>query len=513
MANATNSSIDAALLAACQELEPAALVHLLALPLWTALLVLWSCAIWLWGRPNALELHRVLLWIPCIELTHGMLSMLHYLFCPWRSATEKAIGAAWVVVAILKEPICMACLLLVAKGWCLTNPRLSSNDILRTAASVSWLYAAVIIELSAPRHVGTIALLSATFLLAWQVLSSIVTNLRVLAAQLLAAQRLGIDPSASPAFVKFRMFYWLLGIAALFFGGRIAVSLTHVAQAAPWASTFAIQSLELMTAFGIGMIFWPRSFDVPATLAHQLHAALAHALVPQLRVATVALGPGDGNESGNECGNLEESGGGAAADRVTGTRISGGISSGGDRGGGRGGSRPPAAAAAAAAAAHAASEALAAASGVGPPPDLLLVINPAGWCDGPRSDGAGRTAAEAASAAAIMATAEQSLVIAFHAPSGSTESTRPPQRQQPREPSWTQPWQISTSERDRPNEPNAVSVETAVAETGLPMASLGEVFGGRWSGWRATWGRAGAEARRPRSRWRSAQVAPAPPSA
>ena len=58
----------AALLAACQLWEPAAYVYSCTLPLWTIMLAYWLWAVWYRHRFDALDLHRMLLWIPAVEV-------------------------------------------------------------------------------------------------------------------------------------------------------------------------------------------------------------------------------------------------------------------------------------------------------------------------------------------------------------------------------------------------------------------------------------------------------------
>ena len=262
-ASSANAAHNEALLAACLELQPAAHVYLLLLPLWIVSMILWSSAVWGWGRAYTLELHRTLTWIPTIEIVHGGLSTLHYLFCPWRATTEKIIGAAWVVVAILKEPIMLVCLLLVSKGWCITRPRLENTELMHTALVSSALYASVIIQMSLPRTLGIAALLAATFLMLSYSIASILTNLRVLKAQLLALRALNIDATTTPVYVKYRMFAWLLVYTTLYFLANLAIQITNVASPhAPWSAALTSQILEFLAAASIGAVFRPRPFNV-----------------------------------------------------------------------------------------------------------------------------------------------------------------------------------------------------------------------------------------------------------
>lgn len=573
--NATAVDTEVAVTLACRDLEPMALVHLLFLPLWIVMLIIWSSAVYFWGRLHALELHRLTAWVPSVALAHGTFSMFHYLFCPWRSPTEKVIGAAWVVVTILKEPITMLCLLLVCKGWCLTRRRLASRETVHIAAVVTWLYAAVIIELSAPRHLGAGALISAKLLCAYVGLRSLVVNLRVLKAQLNAVQRLGLNPELTPAQAKFTMFMQVLPVATLYFGGDIAIRVTGSSSGDHrdrWVAVLCVQALELATSAFVGAAIRPRPLDVLSDQARQLSATLSRAMWPPLRIAVVdatAESPRNGSSwsaAGGSNGGGREGGGG------------GGGSGGGGGGQDGGGSLP---------------------TNLSSPPELLLVLNPAGWwCRGDLLD-------EQVSDAAASAVSQRALVLATLAMNGSsgdgvgggqrgvanarTTSNRgaraplevlnlnasPPPQQRGR-PSLTSPTRIglASSERHAPSRPPPVPPrpldgpfvipppsqlqqpeettptrrESAGAATSarddgrgtqqrqqgpqqgpqlgpqqgllssgagsstssLPMAPLSEVFGFRE--WRAAmrWAPQG-RARMQRSRWRSAQIAPAPP--
>ena len=145
--NATNvttavveeGEITAALIAACQLWQPAAYVYTSVLPFWLAMFAYWVAVVWRYHVADALDLHRMLTWIPAIEVMHCLLSIVHFLACPWRLPIEKIFGATWVIVTILKEPVMLVCLLLVAKGWCITRQRLNSQEVAHSACLVTAL--------------------------------------------------------------------------------------------------------------------------------------------------------------------------------------------------------------------------------------------------------------------------------------------------------------------------------------------------------------------------------------
>ena len=103
------------LLALCEVHRHTPYVYLGVSPVWLIFLCEWLWAI-CWRHVDvAVDLHRLLLWVPIIELLHCVLSIFHFWLCPWRSTIEQIVGAGWIILTILKEPVMLVCLLLVAK--------------------------------------------------------------------------------------------------------------------------------------------------------------------------------------------------------------------------------------------------------------------------------------------------------------------------------------------------------------------------------------------------------------
>ena len=73
---ATNSTNSTDLEAICKLWEPATHVFAITLPFWVLLLALWSRLIYFRQARHALEIHRMLAYIPAIEVLHGLLSIL-----------------------------------------------------------------------------------------------------------------------------------------------------------------------------------------------------------------------------------------------------------------------------------------------------------------------------------------------------------------------------------------------------------------------------------------------------
>ena len=58
------------------------------------------------------------------------------------------LGFVWAVVAILKEPVILVCLTMVAKGWCITRASLDQHELAILAALITLLYISVVVQLS-----------------------------------------------------------------------------------------------------------------------------------------------------------------------------------------------------------------------------------------------------------------------------------------------------------------------------------------------------------------------------
>ena len=51
-------------------------------------------------------------------------------------------------MAILKEPVILVCLTMVAKGWCITRASLDQHELAILAALITLLYISVVVQLS-----------------------------------------------------------------------------------------------------------------------------------------------------------------------------------------------------------------------------------------------------------------------------------------------------------------------------------------------------------------------------
>jgi hypothetical protein len=100
----------------CAQYEYAPLVYLVTVPIWLGLLVLWGWNTYYKNALHARDLHRVMCWVPMMEFVHGLLSLFNYYSCPWESVLALIYATFWSILTILKEPVILLCLLLVAKG-------------------------------------------------------------------------------------------------------------------------------------------------------------------------------------------------------------------------------------------------------------------------------------------------------------------------------------------------------------------------------------------------------------
>ena len=89
----------------------------------------------------------------------------------------------WAVLTILKEPLLLLCLLLVAKGWCITRPHLSRFEIYIVGATVALLYSAVSINLSVDTVYTLVPMVIMYLVMLANIGISIGANMRVLKSQ------------------------------------------------------------------------------------------------------------------------------------------------------------------------------------------------------------------------------------------------------------------------------------------------------------------------------------------
>ena len=97
------------LLEYCEQWRDAPIVYGLTTPIWLVMTAYWAWATYLTHAEVAYDLHRLLFWVPLVEVTHGVLSIFYFWSCPWASLGAKVVAAMWVVLSILKDPIILVC--------------------------------------------------------------------------------------------------------------------------------------------------------------------------------------------------------------------------------------------------------------------------------------------------------------------------------------------------------------------------------------------------------------------
>merc|ERR1719488_341058 len=154
-------------------------------------------------------------WVPIMEFVHGLLSLFNYFSCPWESILSLVYATFWSIVTILKEPVMLLCLLLVAKGWCITRHFLHRREVCIAGTILALLYASVSVQMSLQSPLATVPMVIMYVAMLVEISWSIFNNLRILKAQLLALRALGVDPLTTPALTKYRRLAAIVALYAL----------------------------------------------------------------------------------------------------------------------------------------------------------------------------------------------------------------------------------------------------------------------------------------------------------
>eukprot|EP00316_Scyphosphaera_apsteinii_P020189 CAMPEP_0119313406 /NCGR_PEP_ID=MMETSP1333-20130426/28978_1 /TAXON_ID=418940 /ORGANISM="Scyphosphaera apsteinii, Strain RCC1455" /LENGTH=671 /DNA_ID=CAMNT_0007318237 /DNA_START=28 /DNA_END=2043 /DNA_ORIENTATION=- len=279
----------------CTVYEYVPLVYLLLVPIWWLLTVLWTWNTYRANVASARDLHRLLCWVPVIQFVHGILSLFNYSSCPWEGTVTLVYATFWAVITILKEPVMLLCLLLVAKGWCITRNSLHRREVCVAGTIVALLYAAVSVQLSLQSAVSLAPMVLMYLAILGDVALSILSNLRILKAQLLALHSFGIDPRTTPVHRKYRMFVSLAKFTSLFVLLEAAIHIAFTDQSFYWLFVLLHQTMELVIAIGIGYTFRAQPFNVLFQQVQQVATELADQLLPS--ITTVELKPGVFNGS------------------------------------------------------------------------------------------------------------------------------------------------------------------------------------------------------------------------
>ena len=111
----------------------------------------------------------------------------------------------------------LVCLLLVAKGWGITRTRLSVGELGVSSIVVVLLYSSIVVQFAVAHWSSVVPMLVTWAVMLVNVVASVVANLRVLKAQLLALRSFNVDATTTPAFTKYRMFRTLLVCTVLYY--------------------------------------------------------------------------------------------------------------------------------------------------------------------------------------------------------------------------------------------------------------------------------------------------------
>lgn len=275
--------------------QPYAHVQAVFIPLhiaWAIALSFWVYNTFLRNRQSANNLHKLLAWLPAVECIYTFLCIFYYAACPWTSFSSQLVAAALLMVVILKEPLNLLCLLLVAKGWCITRDSLSYNENRIIVVTVVLLYASVVFELFAPDNssgvLWMIPIIIAYMVMLTNAAMSTWTNMRILKSQLLAMAALNINPLTTPAYAKYVMFRRLAFATAAYVAMELLIhTLTSVLDSPVFVFLLCHQLMELVVVTYIGVQFRARPLSAVFQQMQQFSLQLAEQLLPS--VTTISL--------------------------------------------------------------------------------------------------------------------------------------------------------------------------------------------------------------------------------
>ncbi|KAJ1628090.1 hypothetical protein T492DRAFT_162757 [Pavlovales sp. CCMP2436] len=263
--------------------------------LWLIALGLWVHNTWVRNRASANNLHKLLTWLPLVEAFYTFLCIFYYGACPWESFGEQLVAAALLMVVILKEPLNLLCLLLVAKGWHITRDSLHHGENRVVIVSVILLYSAVVFQLFGSTVLWMLPILIAYVIMFVNIIFSIFTNMRILKAQLLAMGLLSIDPATTPAYAKYLMFQRLALATAAYVCLELLIHLsTSLAKDSNgngvplWIFSLLHQSMELGCAIYIGLTFRARQLSFVFQQMQDFGLQLAEQLLPSVTSVSIS---------------------------------------------------------------------------------------------------------------------------------------------------------------------------------------------------------------------------------
>ena len=275
----------------CRKYEGAPLVFVVAVPVWLFLSLAWYWNTYHRNLADAKDLHRLMCWVPILQFVHGTLSMFNYHTCPWDSILALVYATFWSIVTILKEPIMLLCLLLVSKGWCITRLTLRRREVCVSGSILALLYASVSVQMSLDTPLATVPMVVMYLAILVEITWSIVSNLRILKAQLFALRNLGVDPTTTPAYTKYWMFVRLGVTVALYAALEVPIHSVFADEAMElryfWLFLALHQALELSVACAIGYAFRARPYNILFEQVQQVANELADQMLPSITTISV----------------------------------------------------------------------------------------------------------------------------------------------------------------------------------------------------------------------------------
>mmetsp|Transcript_29257 Transcript_29257/g.75401 ORF Transcript_29257/g.75401 Transcript_29257/m.75401 type:complete len:674 (+) Transcript_29257:26-2047(+) len=286
--SATDTTVD------CTKFAHVPIVYALTVPLWAALWYAWSSNTYQWNMVHAKDLHRLMSWVPIIETTHGTLALLNYSSCPWTSIIDLIAATFWSILTILKEPVILLCLLLVAKGWCITRQLLTRREVMVAGTILALLYASVSIQMSLASPLAQVPMVVMYLAILIEILLSVAANLRALRAQLCALRSLDVtDVHSTPVYRKYVMFCWLAWAVVLYASLEAIIhSIFSDEMHEQYFHWFIAchQIMELLVACLVGYTFRAQPFLIPPQQSAAVASVLADQMLPTM--VTIELGTG-----------------------------------------------------------------------------------------------------------------------------------------------------------------------------------------------------------------------------
>jgi hypothetical protein len=240
------------------------LVYLAVIPIWGVLTVLWAWNTYRRNLTSARDLHRLLCWVPTLHFINGVISLFYFSSCPWEGTAGIISALLWAVVTILKEPVILLCLLLVAKGWCITRDILHRRELCIAGSTVALLYAATSLQLFMSSLVSFVPLAVMCLVMLVDIVVSIFANLRVLKAQLIVLRSFGINPCTTPVHRKYVMFVRLAVFSAAYTMLEIALHAVFPRRADEryWLFVTLHSATEILVSAAIGYTFRAQPLNV-----------------------------------------------------------------------------------------------------------------------------------------------------------------------------------------------------------------------------------------------------------